>query len=1001
MKKTKRLLLTALVTLLKISTLLAQNTIHVPGDATTIQGGIDLAKNGETVFVAPGVYNENINFKGKAITVTSGASSFASASATIINAAGDGPVVAFETGEASSSVLNGFTIQGGHINPDDCSRGGGIYVNAASPTLSNNAVINNANYGIYVEGLSSPTIESNNIRGNFYSNVGVTTCGGRFTGVFGLGRGVSLVNADSPQIVENMIENNDITREQIAGESPRIGAGIYINSARKVVLKNNTIRNNIAQGEPGIYVLPQYEVAQKLVMVQNLIYGNRPPDYAQTEYIGDQLQIGGGITPRPILIETNNIIYGGQSLLGNYGPSIIENNIFANPAPAPDLLSFNGGLMCLDREASSSPLTIQNNDSYIAGGAPHFPCNMGSGNIYTDPKFRDPANGDFHAQDTSPTVATGDINAPEIPNADLDNKARTVCNTIDMGVYELRPHPRVTISSSANPTPGGSIIIFTAQVTGNCNVPTGTITFYDGSTAIGAAALNSSATAALTTSLLVVGQHNITAQYSGDFNFESNTSDVLIQTITGDPTTTSLNVSPNPATALSPITLSSQVASPYGTPTGSVTFTAGGTIIATATLSASGQASTTTTTLGAGTYQIVANYTADTRFQPSSSSAVQETVVGADSITILSATPNPSALTQVVAFTAIVRAAHGTAIPTGQVVFKDGANAIGSVALNASGIAALASSSLGLGTHTVTAHYDGSNNFNPSSGVISQSVALIGTSLTLTATPNPANTGQTVTLTAAARSAVAGMTPVGTVSFYDGATILGTADLGSNGTAALSTSSLGVGSHTLQAVLSSTAYFAGSTSPGVNEVIQSYDFSLTLSKTSLNMPSGDYSNISVTVTPIGGFKGSVYLSCEGLPDYALCVFPDGSSVSLADGAKTVIISVNASNVYGYGDRVGQFIAPSNERGSRAIRTVLLVPAFSLLGFIAKRRRYARMLGLIGVAIAFAVGAFLVTGCSGKQPGKTAPGNYALSVLGTSTDGGNLKHSIPLQLTVTQ
>ncbi|HTF65359.1 MAG TPA: Ig-like domain repeat protein [Edaphobacter sp.] len=254
-------------------------------------------------------------------------------------------------------------------------------------------------------------------------------------------------------------------------------------------------------------------------MVQNLVYGNRPPDFAQMGNFGVQVEIGGGIAPRPTLIEVNNIIYGGQSLVWNYGPSIIENNIFANPAP--DALSYNSGLMCLNPEAVRSPITIQNNDSYTVGQTPNYPCTLGSGNIDSDPEFHDPANGDFHAQDTSPTVAAGDINAPKIPNADLDNKARTVCNKIDMGVYELRPHPLVTISSSANPTPGGTSINFTAQATGNCKVPTGTVTVYDGSTTLDTIPLSPSATATLTTSLLVVGQHNITAQYSRDFNFET------------------------------------------------------------------------------------------------------------------------------------------------------------------------------------------------------------------------------------------------------------------------------------------------------------------------------------------------------------------------------------------------------------------------------------------------------------------------------------------------
>src|SRR5947208_12963096 len=87
--------------------LLAQSTIHVPADQPTIQAAINAASNGDTVLVSPGIYVENINFNGKAITVTSSGGP----SVTIIDGNANGAVVIFANSETANSVLNGFTIR--------------------------------------------------------------------------------------------------------------------------------------------------------------------------------------------------------------------------------------------------------------------------------------------------------------------------------------------------------------------------------------------------------------------------------------------------------------------------------------------------------------------------------------------------------------------------------------------------------------------------------------------------------------------------------------------------------------------------------------------------------------------------------------------------------------------------------------------------------------------------------------------------------------------------
>jgi hypothetical protein len=585
---------------------------------------------------------------------------------------------------------------------------------------------------------------------------------------------------------------------------------------------------------------------------------------------------------------------------------------------------------------------------------------------------------------SSPVVAAGDITVSPLPPTDLDGKNRTVCGKVGMGVYQVHPQPPIALTSSPNPSVGGSDVTFTATLTGNCNVPTGVVTFLDGTTVLGTGTLNGSAVATYTTAALTVGNHNITATYAGDFNFDASTSNLVVQVVTGYPTATTLTVSPNPATAFQTITLSSQVSSQFGSPMGTVAFFAGTTLLTNATVNSSGLATATVDTLGAGSYDISAVYQASTNFATSRSPVVVEVVNGAPTTTVLTSSLNPSAFGQSVMFTAKVAAAGSTGSPAGAVTFFDGTVVLGTGTVSAAGNASFSTSSLALGTHTVTAVYGGSGNFSAStSNTVMQVVSPVGTSVVLSAAPNPANFGQTVTLTANVLNGVSAVAAAsGSVVFADQNGVLWSAAI-AGGTATFTTSSLSIGTHKITASYAGGAGYAGAVSATVAEVIQSYDFSLSVTPTTVTLPSGDYAVMSVSVSPIGGYKGTVALSCSGVPVNAQCVFQPGSTVSLTDGAVGEAMVFDTSQLFESGTQVGRIAGRAGP-----VLAVVFFPTLALLG----RRRW-KLLSLMAV-----VGLCALGGCSGKLPGYTPPGTYAVTVMASDARSG-LSHSVGMTVMV--
>jgi large repetitive protein len=361
----------------------------------------------------------------------------------------------------------------------------------------------------------------------------------------------------------------------------------------------------------------------------------------------------------------------------------------------------------------------------------------------------------------------------------------------------------VVVTSSANPSSTKQSVTFTATVTPA--TATGSVQFLDGTTTLGSATL-ASGSASFTPASLSQGTHSITVSYSGDANDTSATSTVLTQTVQAASTIT-VTSSANPAVVGAAVTFTATVTPTSAT--GNVQFLDGTTVLGTVAL-ASGVASFTTSSLSPGSHSITASYAGDANDTSATSAVLAQTVQAASTVTVISSA-NPAVVGAAVTFTATVAPSSAT----GNVKFLDGTTVLGTVAL-ASGVASFSTSSLTQGSHSITASYAGdANDTSATSTVLTQTVQA-SSSVALTSSQNPATLGSAVNL-------IANVTPntaTGTVQFLDGSTLLGTASIGNNGLAYITTSSLAQGTHSITAVYSGDANDTSATSAVLSQVVK-------------------------------------------------------------------------------------------------------------------------------------------------------------------------------------
>jgi parallel beta-helix repeat protein len=453
-----------------------------------IQDGIDVAVNGDEIVVAPGTYNEKINFLGKAITVLSSAGP----GVTTIDATGlNDSVVRCINREGPDTVLEGFTITAG-----SASCGGGMYNLSSSPTVTNCIFSGNTAHegGGMCNLWGGPTATNCTFTGNTagegggMSNIqsdGVTVNNCTFIGNNAVGRdgggmfnwqttGVRVTNCtfsgntadrgDGGGMFDGQTTESTVTDCAFTQNTAYEGGGVSIWQSRRATLTNCTFTANTAVYDGGGMFEGQSEASTltNCAFTQNTagegggvsIWQSYRATLTDCTFTANTaVYDGGGMfdgqttesTVTNCAFTKNTAYEGGGVSIWSDRATITNCTFTANTAV------YDGGGMFDDSRnmtvtncilwgdspdeivLSGSAPTIRYSD--VQGGLPTGATD-GGGNISVNPMFVDAPNGDLRLSPGSPCIDAGDNEAvADDVTTDIEGNPRFVDDpaTLDTG----------------------------------------------------------------------------------------------------------------------------------------------------------------------------------------------------------------------------------------------------------------------------------------------------------------------------------------------------------------------------------------------------------------------------------------------------------------------------------------------------------------------------------------------------------------------------------------
>jgi hypothetical protein len=504
-------------------------------------------------------------------------------------------------------------------------------------------------------------------------------------------------------------------------------------------------------------------------------------------------------------------------------------------------------------------------------------------------------------------------------------------------------------------------------------------------------------------------------------------------TVTFNPTTTAFSISPTTATHGDPLSVALSVTPNSGTvtPTGVAwllqnspyAFLVGDNTVDTLPLDAKGNFSGVTRLLPGGTYQVSTHYAGDGTFAPSDSTPPVQVTIHPENTTITFSVLTTDTNGNFVPFTsgpygspvfyqAHVSGQSGYGVPTAYVNFYDNGGAgAGSVYLDKNGNALTPPlTQIAAGAHAITAAYYGDNSFNTSSNLtpINFTISHVATNTALASQ----QTTQSLLLTATVSASGVGSAPTGLVTFSNGSTVLGTANL-TNGsmsggttqaTASFDGTQLAPGQYTVTASYAGDTNYTASNSTAIPLNLVA-DFSVAnrgiTSQMVIAGGTAQYIN-DIAVTPFFGFSSIVNLSCTVPANLTKCtVNPNSLTTSSGVNIASVAVTTQANGLLPPSwPRVRFISAP------QSLPVLLFAIFLSVILLRLTRTRRQRFAGAIPLAGLVLFLMLETIGCGGGNsytpppppppPTGTLVGTYTVTVTATS---GTLTHTTTLTLVV--